>query len=197
MDIEKLDKIGGWIAGIIGSLGILCKWLLPWLESRKHQKTVISGLRTLHAIYTQMERAESHGATRCIIFGGHDSGGLPRPGAPYYVSALHWHVPASHFARIADYRELSVDAAYIGMLLDIERNGYIRFDVSQGSPDSLLKRIYRAEGVQDSLIFFLAITDATFFFLTFASYERRFTDDEITELSMKAQAIAYEIKQSK
>lgn len=196
MDIEKIEKLGTWIAGILGSLGILCKWLLPLIASRKHQKTVIGGLRTLHAIYTQMERAESHGATRCVIFGGHDSGGLPRPGSPYFVSALHWHVPASHFARIADYRELPVDAAYIGMLLDIERNGYVRFDLSQAAPDSLLKRIYRAEGVKDALIFFLAITDATFFFMTFASYERQFTDEEITELSMKAQAIAYEIKHS-
>jgi hypothetical protein len=143
-----------------------------------------------------MERAESDGATRAVIFGGHDAGGLPRPGSPYWVSALHWHVPDAKFAKISDYRELQVDAAYIRMLLDIERLGYVRFDLSEGSPDCLLKRIYRSEGVADSLIFFLCITDHTFFFMTFASYERRFTDDEITSLTLKAEAIAYEIKHS-
>ena len=196
MDLEKIEKIGSWIAAVLGSLGILCKWLLPFLASRKHQKTVISGLRTLHAIYSQMERAEDHGAARCVIFGGHDSGGLPRPGAPYFVSALHWHVPAAQFARIADYRELPVDAAYIRMLLDIERNGHVRFDLSPQSPDCLLKRIYQSERVSDSIIFFLAIADSTFFFMTFARYDGRFTDDEITDLGLKAQAIAYEIKHS-
>lgn len=195
-DFDDIKKVGTWIGGGFASLFSVIRFVIPWWESRRRRRSVVQGLQTLHAIYTQLERAESLGATRAIIFGGHNSGGLPRPGSPYYASALHWHVPDSKFSRIADYQELPVDAAYIRMLLDIERLGYIRFDVSAAAPDSLLKRLYTAERVVDSLVFFLCVTDSTFFYLTFASYSRRFTSDEITKLGLKAQIIANSIKAS-
>lgn len=196
IELSDLQKLATWLGGGVASLFSFVKVVVPWWESRRRRRRVVAGLQSLHTIYTQLEGAESLGSTRSIIFGGHNSGGLPRPGSPYYTSALHWHVPDAKFARIADYRELSVDAPYIRMLLDIERLGYIRFDLSPSSPDSLLKRIYASEKVLDSLVFFLCITDSTFFYLTFASYKRQFTVDEITELEIKAQIIGNAIKLS-
>jgi hypothetical protein len=196
IDFEDIKKVGAWLGGGLASLVSFVKLIVPWWEARQHHRRVVTGLQTLHTIYSQMERAEALGASRAVIFGGHNSGGLPRPNSPYYTSALHWHVPDSKSARISDYQELPVDAHYIRMLLDIERDGYVRFDLSANAPDSLLRRIYAAEKIVDSVIFFLCITDHTFFYLTFASYTRRFTDEEITKLHLKAQIISKAIRSS-
>jgi hypothetical protein len=196
IDFEDIKKVGAWLGGGLASFVSFVKLIVPWWESRQHRRRVVTGLQTLHTIYSCMEGAESYGATRAVIFGGHNSGGLPRPGSPYYTSALHWHVPDAKSARISDYQELPVDAPYIRMLLDIERDGFLRFDLSSSAPDSLLKRIYAAEKIADSVIFFLCITDHTFFYLTFASYTRRFSDEEITKLQLKAQIIGKAIKSS-
>lgn len=81
------------------------------------------------------------------------------------------------------------------MLLDSERNGHVRFDCSPASPDCLLHRIYQSEGVIDSVIFYLCTIERTFFYVTFASYERKFTDSEIHRLDLKSRLIATEITQ--
>lgn len=195
MDAQTLGLLAG-IAAAIKGLAIAAPGLFESIRAilqSLHQKSVARNLKALHNIYVSMERAEDAGSTRTIIFGAHNGGGKPRPGSPFYTSALHWHVPDSKFERASTYQNVSVDAAYVNMLLEIQRTGSLRFDVGT-MERGLLQRYYEAEGVCDAVIVFLTTRDNTMFYMSFCRFEGEFTDNQITDLNLIAHSIATEIK---
>lgn len=200
-DFETLGSIA---AGVSVAAGTTAKWLWPiardWLADRRERKQdektereVVGGLRSLHAIYFAMERIESHGADRIVIFGGHNSGGVPRAGSPFYCSALHWHIAADYIDCIADYTEITVDSRYIAMLIHCERHGSYRFD-PVAEEDGMLKRFYSAEGITDSVVFYLACHQNTFLYLSCCTHRGKFSDEQITSMKLHAGTIARAIK---
>ena len=195
MDAQTLGLLAG-IAAAIKGLAIAAPGLFESIRAilqSFHQKSVARNIKALHNIYTSMERAEDSGATRSIIFGAHNGGGKPRPGSPLYASALHWHVPNSKFERASAYQNVSLDAAYVNMLLEIQRTGFLRFDVGTMEP-GLLRRYFEADGICDAVIVFLVTRDNTIFYMSFCRFEGKFTDNQITDLNLIAHSIATEIK---
>ena len=195
----EIKEYFAWAGGcIIASIPII-KMALPYINrviERDHQRKFMEGLRRLGSINVVLEDASRYSATRCIVFGAHDDGGMPRPGAPFYTDALYWKVPQQCEFRVSHYKQITADAEYIKMLIEIQEKGYIRFDFSEKAPDSMLRRIYETEHVTDSLVVYLHIRDHTFFYLTFARHEGRFTPNEITDLLLMANCVANEIKDS-
>ena len=193
MDYDKTEKLLAGIASILAVIGAGIKWYLPYRQSTRQKQSMVQGLKTLHAVYSAMERLQDHGATRVIVFGGHNSGGIPRPGSPFYCTALHWIVSDAYVDRVGDYTELQVDAHYIGMLVELEKTGTYRFDMA-GENGSMLKKYYTAEGILDSFLFYLACMDNTFLYMSVCSHTRKFTDNEITMIGLICQGISKEIK---
>ena len=199
-----LETIGTAVTALSVAAGTTAKWLWPiardWIADAREQKLeaktereVVAGLKQLHAIYFAMERIQSHGADRIVIFGGHNSGGVPRAGSPFYCSALHWHLAPDLVDCIADYTEITVDSRYIAMLLHSERHGSYRFD-PVAEEDGLLKRFYTAEGVTDAIVFYLACHQKTFLYLSCCTHRGKFTDEQITSMKLHAGTIARAIK---
>ena len=186
-------SIFGTAVSIVAGAASWLKWFLPWWQSYRQKKSLISGLRTLHQVYTKMARMREFGAERVVVFGGHNSGGIPRAGSPFYATALHWMVPPGRSSDLADYNELVVDSVYIGMLVSLMERGSYHFNVDTAK-DCLLKSYYAMEGIKDSVIFYLACVDNTLLYLSCASYERKFTDNEVTSMHLIAQSISTDIR---
>jgi len=127
--------------------------------------------------------------SRVILFAGHNSGGVPRLGSPFYTTAIHSVYGEGVLAQ-TDYKELSVDAHYISMLNDTIRDG--RSDLIVGNlQDSHLKDYYAMEGVTESVIFYLTMKDNCLYYISFATMnEEGFSSIEKTKLELKAASIA-------
>lgn len=193
MTYDTMFKLLGGIFSVLSGAGAWLKWFLPWWKANAQKKSLIAGLRTLHEVYLKMERLSAYGAERVVVFGGHNSGGIPRVGSPFYATALHWRVDPKRSPGMADYNELQVDTSYIGMLVHIMQHGSYRFDMEKDQ-NCLLRRYYEMEGVKDSVIFYLTCVDNTILYLSCASYDRKFTDIEISYMGLIAQSIATDIK---
>ena len=131
-------------------------------------------------------------ASRVVIFAGHNSGGLPRPSARYYTTAVHWEIQDGSEGELhmSDYRNIPVDPIYIDMLLKSYDKDFYRYRVEK-EPDSQLKRIYQSESITDSMIFFLDIHESNFIYLSTSTKEEGgFKDDEVT----KIEVLAYNLK---
>lgn len=201
MSYDEATKTIIAVGGGLAAIGASWKWLpkacgkLQSMVAAKRNVGVVQGLRKLHNAYSAMERSQDFGATRAIIFGGHNSGGLPRVNCSYNVSAIHWFAPEIDNDRISDFTELAVDADYIEMLLSVIETGYYRYRPSNHKETSLLRQIYEAGGVRSSFICFLGVVDKTLLYISFAKTEGDdFTEEQITHLRLIAGTIARALK---
>lgn len=117
--LNSIAKIVGGAAALAAACASFGKWIAPWAARRMMVNDVHRGIRLLNTLHETMESAIEVGAAhRIIIFSAHNSGGLPRPGAPFYASAIHWAVDRQ-WARNAgftdeklrDYSHLELDHA--------------------------------------------------------------------------------------
>lgn len=185
--ITIITVAGANIAVVAGFL----KWFVPWWYSRR-RAVVVAGLRQVSDMYRIMSASLEQGVDRCIMFAAHNSGGVPRVGSPLYATALHWVVRAEHYGQIQRYDRVSVDAFYVQMLLEMYARGYYRFTTSAHKPCQL-RDIYELEGVTDSALFFIAIRDNQFLYISFAKYGGAFLDRDITQLRIQVSNISANI----
>jgi len=190
--VDEVAEIIAGIAALVTAVAAAIK-VLPLLRSRRKKRTIVQDLQKLHAVYAAMERFESLGATRVVVFGGHNCGGTPSIGRNFFVSALHWSLAPGKVDRISDYANVSVDAEYIRMLVSLSHNGTFHFD-PETAPDCLLKSYYKAEGISDSYLFFLGIVDRSFLFLSACRHEGLFGPDEVVGMKLAANVIANQTK---
>lgn len=118
------------------------------------------------------------GIDRCLIFRGHNCGGLPTAGKPYTVRAIHgWVNKPGKEEPIQQYDfDLQVDSHYIKLLEDMIRNGCTTQVVSELPENCKIKLYYVAEAVTYSELHFLGVIDAELIFLSAASYGDVFQD---------------------
>ncbi len=162
---------------------------MPAVKAFRKKRTIVHDLKKLHAVYSAMERFQGLGATRVVVFAGHNCGGTPSLARNFFVSALHWSLAPGVVDRIGDYANISVDAEYIRMLVRLSHDGTFHFDPAD-APDCMLKSYYHAEGVSDSYLFFLGIVDRSFLFLSACRHQGRFSPDEVVGMKLAANSIA-------
>lgn len=194
----EIVKWGG--ASIVAVLGLLT-WFFKsgaWREVRLRKKRLdfVKGMESLQHIYQTMARIQNDFSSRVIIFSGHNSGGLPRAGSGFWVSALHWVEHRRNvLTNFSDYENISVDLQYINMLLDAQKNTTVFLNVSE-MPQSLLRGYYEAEGVKQSLIVFLGIQENSMFYMSIARYaeDPDFTTIDLARIKLACQPILNEFK---
>ena len=123
--------------------------------------------------------------SRVLVFVGRNGGGLPEPGKKYTVHAqTGWDSSGSRIHERFAF-DLIIDDHYADMLLRAHRNGWAEMIPDQ-MPECLLKRIYRGEGVKNSLIYGLTHdpSDNSFAYASFASYTGRISDDDRAALDV-------------
>lgn len=195
--LEIIKWVGGTAASIIALATYLFKSGL-WKELRMKRRSMdfVKGMESLQRIYTVMTRIQTDFASRVIILSGHNSGGLPRVGSGFWVSALHW--VAHHrntVTNFGDYENISIDLQYITMLIESHKEGSVFLKVSE-MPPSLLKSYYTAEGVSESLLVFLGVKDKSMFYMTIARYEdeKPFSTMDLARIKLACQPIINEFQ---
>lgn len=156
------------------------QWLLGRFFDRKQKTDVLSGIQALHGVYLAMEKCLDEHCQRVLLLAAHNSGGIPSASSPFYTSAIYW--ATSNFEQrkmISSYTNLRVDGAYVAMLLEMQAKGFYHFDMSRNE-GSLLREIYTAEGIKDSILVFVAIQKNQFLYMSFASFDKLFTPEEVT-----------------
>jgi hypothetical protein len=151
------------------------------------------GIRLLNTLHETMESAiEAGAAHRIIIFSAHNSGGIPRPGSPFYASAIHWAIDRQWarnqgFAeeKLSDYNHLELDHSYVAMLAGMLTSNERRFTTAS-EPCSLLKSIYEKTGVSDALLVYLGVHDKRMVYASFARYGGELSEDDLTVIRLKA-----------
>jgi hypothetical protein len=180
---------------VVGMLKLAEK-LLPLLIAKKRSWDVVRGLEDLRKMYDSMEAALDHGAHRVMFLSAHNSGGLPKPGQPFYSSAVHWVAVREYRAKVENYREIELDAPYITMLNHLAQQGSYHFKMSENK-DSLLHGFYEAEGVTDSILVYIGIVGVKMLYMSFARYSGEFTNNEVTALKLRANEVRNLIKLQK
>ena len=110
------------VGAVLSAIFAFFKWLLPFLtglgEVATSMRSTLEGFSKYQKLYLALQAIEDSGVQRSIVFAGHNSGGVPKPGSPFYVSALHWSTRVSRTEEAPPkYQNLPVDAGYISMLV--------------------------------------------------------------------------------
>lgn len=186
-------------AAIIAAIGVIGAATIPqWLKNRNGQtpeereaSKVVDGLERISNMSARLQALEEHGAERVILFRGHNGGGYPTPGMPFYVSASQWHTTKGRDSdAIANYRNLMVDSDYVKMLLAAWTSSgqYVNL-ITETMPPCQLKRWYEAEGVSASAVFVMGIQNKAMFYLSAARYEGVFTEKDLTSIHLAVNGI--------
>lgn len=191
--LDTIAKVAGSVTAVTAACAAFGKWIAPWAARRMMVNDVHRGIRLLNTLHETMESAIEVGAAhRIIIFSAHNSGGLPKPGAPFYASAIHWAVDRQ-WARNAgltdeklrDYNHLELDHAYVSMLAQMITTGEHQFKTAE-EPPCMLKSIYESNGVTDSLLVYLGVYDKKMVYASFARYGGDLSCTDITAIRLKA-----------
>lgn len=196
MPVEVAVAIVAGVFAIIGPITVMTfkHWLArrARLHSKQMHEDVVLSMRRVRAVYEQLNRMimpmEKGGtsARRVLLLAGHNAGGIPRPGSGFWVSGLYWDADTTARRNVlADYQNIPVDAGVISTLLAAEEKEYVCSSTSE-MRDSQMKRFYEAEGVTHTIIWFIAIVENKFIFVSVGKYEDEpFTPDEITRMRLR------------
>lgn len=129
--------------------------VFKFLNSLIGATSIKKQIEKVNNIYDAMHRAIAESiAQRFLIMRAHNGGGVIKPTGDLYASVLYQdYVKPFHDVK-ADYQKLPVDKEYTKMLLDIMQNKKLYYPVSE-MPESLLKNIYKKEGVQHVFLYYL------------------------------------------
>jgi len=188
---QVLLALIGAVAASAGAVLAFARWLLPWAWARRNDH-VARGLYRLSEAYRAMTAMRDAGADRVMLFGAHNGGGVPRIGSPLYASVIHKSIDNANMARVQDYRNVSVDAAYIEMLISMYANGRYHFRTLDHAP-CLLREFYEIEGVTDSYLYFLGIRENQFLYLSAAKYGGEFSTGELAKMKLQVDHIRLQL----
>lgn len=183
--VEIILTSGGFVAFLK-----LLQTGLGYLFNRKSKLDVLEGVERLRSIYHAMEKCLDNKCQRVLLLSAHNSGGIPSPLTPFYMSAIHWATnDPAHRAALSGYTKIRIDSDYTNMLLQMQAHGDYHFDMDKNE-GSMLRKFYESEGVADSYLCFVGIYKNNFVYMSFASFSEKFTDTEQTRFRL----IANEIK---
>jgi len=189
MDKDVLLSVIALFGAIVASkkaMGLLIK-MFDYLTRRSRTETYIKMMEHLRSIQDGMrDICDQTAASRVVIFSGHNGGGLPRPSSRYYTTAVHWEVEDEYSLAMADYKNIPVDQQYISMLLDSYEKDSCRMETSK-MVDCHIKRIYEAEKITDSLVFFLDVHENNFIYASIATKDLEgYHKDDVTKIEVLA-----------
>lgn len=153
---------------------------IQWIISTHYQKhKVVNGLRRMAEVYTELEAIFNiEGVDRVLLLRGHNSGGIPTPGMPFYTSVVY----RADDHNDTRYEEVEVDAAYVKNLVEAYSKSEIRLTTTDMQPCNL-REWYTQEKVTHAVIVYLAVINVSFIYLSIASrHTEGFTADEMIQI---------------
>lgn len=144
----------------------------------------IEGVHSIANAYTSLKATFQYGADRVILWCGHNGGGRPTPGKPFYVTALYADVRVKGTYDLSRYRHITVDTYYVNMLAEVMQKRCMILRVAD-MEDCQLKSYYNAEGVVESLIVDLGAKPGQYFYASVARYRGSYTESEVTNILLE------------
>lgn len=110
---------------------------------------------------------------RCVIFTGHNCGGMPSAGKAYTVQCLDgWSVKPGKTDPAKTYNfSMRVDAHHTHMLQIMIEKGFVVKEVKDMPNDATLRAYYESEGVKFTNLYYLGILDDELIYLSVGSYD--------------------------
>jgi len=159
---------------------------IKWINANR--VSIEDELEKMATAYQRMNDIVTLGyADRVILFVGHNSGGIPRLGSPFYVTMIH-QITAPRVIT-GEYKDLAVDAEYVKMLLEAMRNTAVHIDVAN-MPQCQLKDYYVAEGVTESVVEYLCVKSNALYYISYATHNPEgFEHTATTKASLLVNAV--------
>lgn len=167
------------LAGIIAVLfsglkEIINEWARN-IVSQMKRKTYLTRIERLASFLHVLESIRDlPEVQRCILFTGHNCGGLPTAGKEYSVRALEgWTTKEGKESPEEKFNfALKVDAHYTKALKDMMEQGHINQLVADMDINAKLRAYYESEGVKFTRMYFLGIAEQDLIFLSVGSYDQ-------------------------
>ena len=180
-----------------GTLIVLGKWLWSIICPRLKEGGWNVRKRFLKYLETQVEiqnifneLIEDLNSDRVILLASHNGGSTPSIQKPFYSSSILQDFRQSRIHDIPIYTNISIDAHYKRMLIQLMEEDHVTIDVGQ-LPQSLLKGIYEAEGIQHSFLVGIGLFQKQYLYLSVSRLDDKpFTESERNQISMKGNAIS-------
>ena len=175
------------VALLTGTILFLTLRLIQWWISCRYKRhSVVNGLKQMALVYTELEALFAMpGVDRVLLLRGHNSGGIPRPGMPFYTSVV-YRADDDNDTR---YEDVSVDASYVRTLVSTYTSGDVSLKTDL-MENCNLKEWYSLEKVTHAVIAYLAIVNVSFIYVSIASRrDKGFTSSELIEIRKKIDRI--------
>jgi len=130
---------------------------------------------------------------RVIVYRGHNCGGMPTPGKPFFVRAFYgWSKDKNKDPMDRYDFEISVDLHYMKVLEEVlitDKGGLSKQKVSEMPEGSRLRMFYENEGVVESRLYFLAVVEEELLYCSVASYKEPFSAGCANEIDLRIEQL--------
>lgn len=188
--IGILAALSGVVIALMGGLKELA---LAWLERWTHsaRESMASEIGRMAAFLEAIEAIEAiRNVDRVLVMRGKNGGGRPVAGRIYTTKAIHgW---AKDKTRDPMHRydfDLPVDSHYCRWLEKMITDGAYELETATMPPDAKLRTYYTSEGVIQSRMYFLRIIGDELIYMSVATFDGKFSDDDRTEIDLAANRV--------
>lgn len=181
--------LAGLVAVFFSGLRDLVNEWVRGMVSYMKRKTYLTRIERLSAFLHVLESVRNlPEVQRCVLFTGHNCGGVPTAGREYSVRALDGWTTKEGKPSPEDVFNFpfKVDSHYTRALTAMIEKGSHEQLVSAMDPASKMKPFYENEGVKFKRFYFLGIVEQDLIFLSVASYDAdHFSRPTDIELQLK------------
>lgn len=124
---------------------------------------------------------------RVLLLVGHNGGGVPTAGGEYKVRVFYGYCsrrPTANDPVEMYYYPLVVDEFYVRMLLEMLRAGRVVNTVANMPEDAMLRRYYETEGVVQSVLYPLKVSNDSLYYMSVGNYSRPLTGFELAQVEL-------------
>ena len=185
-----LGAIGGIIAALAAGLkNVIIAWMERWVRTVRQGMAI--RLSVIGDYIESIEDIKKIGnVDRVIVFSGKNGGGLPTPGKPFVIRAqTGWSRKAGADPMRRYNFDIPIDSFYSRMLETLVKDGQYELNTATIPQDARLRTYYLAEGVTHSIMYFLRIIDNELIYMSVASYDRPFSNDERIEVDLAVERV--------
>jgi len=167
-----------------GVKDLLSEWFTRCVKRLRH-KTYVQKIEKVATFLETLQRSRDvTKVDRYLVYHGRNCGGLPCPGKPYTVAAIHgWARDGSDPLQRYGFDQ-QVDLHYVKMLGDMMACGHSE-QVTERMPEGAkLKQYFIDEGTKHARLFYLGLVDKELIYVCFASYGETFGVADLIKLTV-------------
>ena len=146
------------------------------------------------------EAREKYGVSHAILFSGHNHGGVPKVGKPFFLSAHQCSVPRLEMLpegaqRVRDINGVPIDSNQddMGMLMRIANERQLFLKVGD-YPGSTIDLYFQSHNVKEYYIEFIDIVDNALYFLCFAK-DGGINKDDVKKMNITIKQVKAKFKE--